>query len=199
MPSLGDVANEVKALLEDVKTNTIAINTDTDAIKNDTSAIKADTNTIINQLNGLDADMKSGFTNLAQGLQILIALGMQMSQLLAENNDQNRTIICWLTNIANTLCDVKHNTDHEVALQTSICATLHHMDDIGELVNAREAMEVAKLCKIEDRMNKCCPPKTEPVPPCFEPCASPRPVRFEPVKIDWTPIKYSGRDNKPIG
>lgn len=198
MPSLGDVANEVKALLEDIKANTNVIKGHTGSIKNDTSAVKANTNTIIDQLNQLDTDVKNGFTNLAQGLQMLIALGMQANHLLSENNEQNRTMICWLTNIANTLCDVKRNTDKEVALQTDLSATLHHMDDIGELVHSREAMDVANHYELEERVNKCCPPKEEPVRPCFDPCVAPKPAKFEPIKTDWKPVKYS-RQDKPIG
>src|SRR5216684_1944506 len=120
MPSLEDVANEIKAILEDVRNNT-------NTIKGHTNSIKANTDTIVTQLGQLDTDVKSGFTNLALGLQVLIALGMQENLLSAENNKQNETIICWLTNIANTLCDVKHNTDREVALQTDISATLEHI------------------------------------------------------------------------
>ncbi len=205
MPSLGDVANEVKALLEDVKANTStikghtnSIKSDTAGIKNDASAIKANTTTIINQLNQLDTDMKNGFTNLAQGLQMLITLEMQENQLSAENNEQNRTIICWLTNIANTLCDVKRNTDKEVALQADLSATVHHIDDIGQLVHAREAMDVANHDELEDRMNECCPPAEEPVLPCFDPCASPKPIRFKQVKIGWKPVHY-GSQKKKVG
>lgn len=176
MPSLGDVANDVLARLDDIKSNT-------DTTKTNTTAIK-------NELNQLDADVRNGFTNLAQGVQVLVTLGMQQNQLLEENNKQNETIICWLTNIANILCDVKHNTDKEVTLQTDISHTLHHIDDIGELVNAREAVEVSSRYAIEKRMDECCPPKDEPPTPCFEKCESPRHVPFDPVKTDWKPVKY---------
>lgn len=198
MPSLGDVANEVKALLEDVKSNTNSTKNNTASIKTDATAIKANTDTIITRINQLDTDVKSGFTNLAQGLEVLIALGMQANQLLAENNEQNRTMICWLTNIANTLCDIKRNTDKEVALQTGISATLHHIDDIGELVNSHAAIEVANRYELEERMNKCCPPEEEPVRPCFDQCIVPKPNKYEPIKSDWKPVKYRDQD-KPIG
>lgn len=202
MPSLGDVANEVKALLEDVKSNTStikghtnSIKNDTASIKNDASAIKANTATIINELTQLDSDMKNGFVNLAQGLQVLMTLGIQANQLLAENNEQNRTVICWLTNIANTLCDIKRNTDKEVALQTNLSSTLHHIDDIGQLVHSREAMDVANHYELEERMNKCCPLEQEPIRPCFDQCVAPKPIKFAPVKTDWTPVKYSSPKN----
>src|SRR4051794_40054129 len=136
MPSLEDVANEIKSILEDERTNTTEIKGHTNAIKNDTAAIKTNSDTIVVQLNQLDSDLKAGFSNLAQGLQVLIALGLQSNQLSADNNKQNETIICWLTNIANTLCEVKRNTDREVVLQKKLSSTLTHLDDIAELVHS---------------------------------------------------------------
>jgi prophage DNA circulation protein len=197
MPSLETIANEVKGIVTDIKADTSQIKTNTNSIKSDAGAIKTNTATIINEINQLDNDLKAGFTNLSQGLQVLITLGLQANQLLAENNKQNETIICWLTNIANTLCEIKRNTDKEVKLQKDLSATLHHIDDIGELVNGREAMEVANRYELEARMDKCCPPKEEPEVPCFEKCESPKRGQFEPIKSDWKPIKFN--DSKPIG
>lgn len=190
MPSLGDVANEIKAILEDVKSNTSTIKSHTNLIKNDTASIKTNTETIITELSQIDTHLKNGFTNLAQGIQVLILLGLQENQLLDENNKQNETIICWLTNIANTLCDIKHDTDKEVALQTDLSATLHHIDDINELVNAPQALDIENRYKLKKSMEECCPPKQEPLKPCFQPCVSPKPLKVEPVNPDWNPIKY---------
>jgi len=188
MPSLGDVANDVLARLDDIKSNSDTIKTNTTTIKNDTGAIKANTAATVVQISQLDTDVKTGFTNLAQGVQVLIALGMQQNQLLEENNAQNETIICWLTNIANTLCDVKHNTDKEVKLQTDLAHTLHHIDDIAELAYSKEAIEICSRYELEKRISECCPPKVEPLKPCFEKCESPKPVRIDPVKTDWQPV-----------
>jgi hypothetical protein len=198
MPSLGDVANEVKSLLEDIKANTSTIKGHTNAIKNDTSTIKTNSNTIINQLNQIDNDIKNGFTNLAQGFQILITLGNQANELSYENNEQNRTIICWLNNIANTLCDVKHNTDREVALQKDLSTTVHHIDDIDELVNSREAMDIANRKELQQKIEECCPPEQEVIRPCFTPCVTPKPVDYQAIKTDWRPVKYSN-ETKPVG
>jgi hypothetical protein len=194
MPSLGDVANDVLARLDDINNKLNTIKADTNVIKGDVSSIKNNTAATVAQLGQLDTDVKIGFTNLAQGLQVLIALGMQENQLLEENNQQNQTIICWLKNIADTLCDVKHNTDQQVKLQTDIVHTLHHIDDIGELVNGTQAIEVSHRYALEKRMNECCPPEEEPLQPCFEACESPRPLHFEPVKTGWNPVKYSESD-----
>ncbi len=198
MPSLGDVANELKSILQNVEANTGVIKNDTAVIKSDTATIKNNTNTIVNQINVLDTDVKTGFSNLAQGLQILIQLGLQANALSEENNAQNRTIICWLSNIANTLCDIKHDSDKQVRLQTDIATTLHHVDDMAELVHAREALEVAKRQELEKKVEKCCPPPIEPLRPCFEPCVAPNPIRFDPVKFDWKPVIFTN-PNKPPG
>lgn len=190
MPTLGDIANQAKALLEDIKANTAAIQVNTDSIKNDTTTIKINTDAIITSLNLIDTNLKSGFTNLSQGIQVLILLGMQQNQLLSDNNKQNDTIICWLTNIANTLCDIKHNTDEEVTLQTDLSMTLHHIDDIGELVHSREALDVANRYEMESKMDKCCPSEKDEIPPCFNQCDLPDQTKFDPINPDWNPVKY---------
>jgi hypothetical protein len=191
MPSIGDVANDVKALLEDLKTNTLQTSNNT--------------GTIINQLTQLDIKVgqvnntaQSGFTNLAQGLAVLIQLQIQNNNLLADNNKQNTTIICWLDHIAHVVCDIKHNTDTEVKLQTEMAATLSHLDDVMELVHAREAMEIKNQYEMEKRLEECCP-KEEPAPqPCFKDCESPKLLDYNPVRPDWQPIRYTPtRDDHP--
>jgi hypothetical protein len=184
MPSLETIANEVKAIVHDIHDDTTPIKNNTNAIKNDIGVMKT--------------DIEAGFTNLAQGLHVLINIGIVELQLINENNKQNETIICWLTNIANTLCDIKHNTDKEVKLQKDLSKTLHHMDDIGELVNSREAMEVANRAELEARIDKCCPEEEEPPRPCFEKCPSPKPTRVEPPKVDWKPVQFD-KERHPNG
>jgi len=194
MSSIGDIANEAKALLEDIKANTLGT-------RNNTS-------TIINQLTQLDTKVdqlndtaQSGFTNLARGLALLVQLQFQNNELLAGNNSQNETIICWLNNIAHVLCDIKHNTDTEVILQKEISTTLSHLDDIMELVHSREALETANRYELENRLEECCPTE-EPEPrPCFRDCTTPKLPGYEPIKPSWNPINYEksgtkGKNNK---
>lgn len=190
MPSIETIANEVKAIVQDIRTDTGVIKTSTSSIKTDATAIKNNTSTIITQLTQLDNTAKTGFTNLAQGLNVLIQLQAQNNELLAANNEQNKTIICWLDNIADVLCEVKRNTDDEVKLQTDISETLHHVDDITELANSREAIDVANRYALEDRMDECCPDKEEPVRPCFEECKPPKTPDFKPIKNDWKPVQF---------
>jgi hypothetical protein len=176
MPSIGEIANEAKALLEDIKTNTLGT--------------RNNTNTIINELNQLTFTNQAGFTNLADGLGVLIQLQLQNNELLASNNKQNEAIICWLNNIAVVLCDIKHNTDDEVKIQNEMSTTLLHLDKILELVHTREAMDVLKRHELEVKMDECCP-KNEPKPqPCYSECKPPRIPNYEPIKPSWKPIHY---------
>jgi hypothetical protein len=184
MPSIGEVADDIKAQLEDVKTNTLGTH--------------QNTNTIITQLSQLDTKVSQvnntaqlGFTNLAQALAVLIQLQMQTNDLLASNNKQNTTIICWLDHIAHVACDIKHNTDAEVKLQKEMLATLSHLDDVVELAHAREALEIKNRQELAKRLEECCP-KKEPEPqPCFKDCESPRLPDYNAVKTDWKPIRYA--------
>lgn len=183
MPSIGDIANEAKALLEDIKTNTLGTRNNTSNIINQLAQL----DTKVAQLNNT---AQSGFTNLAQGLAVLTQLQIQNNELLAGNNLQNETIICWLDKIAHVLCDIKHNTDAEVEFQKEISATLSHLDDILELVHGREAMQVANHNDLENLVDERCPKEEPPLLPCFKDCISPQLPDYRPVKIDWKPIRY---------
>jgi hypothetical protein len=169
MPSIGDVANDIETRLDDIKAYTLATRDNTNTIASTT---------------------QSGFTNLAQGLAALIQLQLQNNDLLASNDQQNKTIICWLTNIADVLCDIKRNTDAEVKLQGAISTTLHRLNEVLELVHAREALDVEKREELQKRVEECCPKKDPEVQPCFQECESPRLPDYHPVKIDWKPISY---------
>lgn len=183
MPSLGDIANDIETRLDDIKSYTVGTRDNTAAI--------------INQLTQLDIKVgqvnntaQLGFTNVAQALAVLIQLGIQNNDLLASNDKQNQTIICWLDHVAHVLCDIKHNTDTEIKLQKEMSTTLSHLDDVLELVHAREAMEVKNQYDLESRMEECCPKKDPDPQPCFRDCESPRLPDYNPVKTDWKPIRY---------
>lgn len=183
MPSLADVANDIKALLTDIKSSA-------DATKNNTAAIVTNTAQTANNVMVLNATSQAGFSNIANGIAVEIMLQHQTNDLLHVNNQQNEVIICWLKNIAKVLCDIKHNTDASVKLVKEINLTLIHIDKITELVHAAQAMEVLKHKELQDKIEVCCPPKHPEPGPCFEACESPHYPPYKPVDIKWSPIKY---------
>ncbi|MEA2345347.1 MAG: hypothetical protein QOF63_3516 [Thermoanaerobaculia bacterium] len=176
MPSLGDIANDIETRLDDIKNNT-------QGIVNQLNQLNGE----VNQLNNTD---QLGFANLAQGLSVLVQLQQQANDLLASNDKQNQTIICWLANIAHVLCDIKRDTDQEILLQKKLVKTSEHVDDMLTLVHSREAVEVDNQHELEDRIGKCCPEKETEPKPCFSECAAPGLPDYHPVKVDWTPIRF---------
>jgi hypothetical protein len=183
MASIGDIANEAKALLEDIKTNTLGT-------RNNTTQIINELHTLEGEVTQLDQDTKTGFTNLAAGVQVLIQLGAQANQLSAENLEQNKTIICWLDKIAHVLCDVKHDLDAGLVEQRGMRARLTHIDAVLELVHAREAVEVAHHDKLQGEIDACCKREPQPPAPCFEDCKSRDVPPFKPIRVTWKPVSF---------
>lgn len=177
MASIGDIANQAKALLEKIDANTLAT--------------KSNTASVDNHVVQLINTNHTGFANLSQGLALQMIIQKQTNQLLDLNAKQNETIICWLRNIGEELCSIVHNTTNEVMLQKQMTSTLLHLDKIIELVYSREAMEVLKINELNDRMEKCCPTKEIPQEPCFKECIVPEHPKMDPIKSDWKPLKQN--------
>jgi hypothetical protein len=130
-------------------------------------------------------------------MAVLIALQLQNNNLAAENNKQNATVICWLDNIANVLCDIKRNTDQEVLLQTRMATTLDHVDAVLEQAYPAGALAVRKLDELEQRIERCCPDKVPEPEPCFRRCEAPQLIPYEPIRTDWKPVDFPRQDRPP--
>lgn len=180
MPSLADVANDIKALLTDIKASN--------------AAIAVSTNQTANNVMTLNATSQAGFMNIAAGIAVEISLQQQANALLYENAQQNSVIICWLQNIAKVLCDIKHNTDISVQMETEINILLHHLNNIIELACASETLQVKKDEELAARINKCCPPEHPKPLPCYEACAAPQGYPYKPISVSWVPVTY----NQPV-
>lgn len=197
MPSIGEIAAESKALLEDIKTNTLSTRNIAADILTQVTQINTTASHIDAGVGQLNLTSQAGFHNLAQGLAVLIALQQQNNNLAAENNRQNATIICWLDNIANVLCDIKHDTDQEVVLQTRMAKTLDHVDAVLEHAHPAAALDVGKLDELEERIKRCCPDKAPEPQPCFRRCEAPQQIPYEPIRTDWKPIDFPRQDHPP--
>jgi hypothetical protein len=181
--SIGDIANEAKAILEDIRTNTLGT-------RNDTTQLITESHDIEGRISHLDGTVQGGFTNLAQGVAILIGLGEQANELAEVNDRQNATMICWLDTIAHVLCDIKHDLDASLEVQRATQQRLDHVDAVLSLVHARESVEVAARDRLQAEIEACCPPEQPRPTPCFEGCAAPELPPFRPVPVDWKPIEF---------
>ena len=170
MPSLEDVANDLKGLLGDIKDNT------------------NQTNAEVSTLIGVD---QSGFVNLSSGVAVLIDRLQETNHLLDDNRLQNDTIICWLTNIAKVSCQQLHVLQAQAELQRSMDAHLGRLESIAHLVHAREYVEVLETEATNARIDECCPPDRPTPKPCFEPCPSPKFKPFKHSDVTFTPLPSS--------
>jgi hypothetical protein len=180
MPSLTDVANEIKAILNNVATSTQQTAVTTNQIKGDTAAANV-------KLDTINTTLTAGFATLGLGLFALHEGQKKTNTLLELNAEQNYSIICWLANIADVLCRMMRKMNQQTAIQTEMRDSLDVMRAILELVHAREFVEAQRLAEAHAAIEKCCPPPVEDPEYCFEPCAL-RPVDiYEPRGQTWKP------------
>ena len=183
MPSLSDVANDLKGLLGDIEKNTDKTNTEIA--------------TLNAEVTGLITLDQIGFVNLSSGVAVLIDRVEESNYLLDENRRQNETIICWLTNIANVACEQLRAQVGPVALQRSMDAHLRRLESIERLVHAREYVEVLESEATNARIDECCPPHTPDPKPCFEACTSPRFTPFTHSDVTFTPLPHPDIGTSP--
>lgn len=154
MPSVEQMVNEIKTILAQIETNTSLAAQQDSKIREDTDALNAGVASLL-------AVTEAGFG--------------KENHLLEVNDAQNRTIICWLSKIADMACEQIHRLDRQIELQESIDRSTHTTLQIAELVHAREALEVEREHELIAKIEKCCPPKRPEPKPCFEPCVEQRP------------------------
>lgn len=180
MPSLTDIANEIKTVLNDVATNTSQTAVTANQIKNDTAAANVKLDTINNTLH-------NGFVMVGTGLFALHEGQKKTNSLLEANSEQNKTMICWLTNIADVLCRMMRKMNEQTELQTDMRDSLDVMRSLFELVHSREFVEFQRQEEARKKIEKCCPPPRKEPERCFDPCALRQVPPYDPKGQDWTP------------
>jgi len=166
MPTLQEIANQIKEDLDQIKSST---------------ALTAGRITTLTQ--HLDA----GVNDLAQGLFAILEVDRQCAVLLADNVQQNQAILCWLEIQADLQCRILRRLETLVTVDTGTRDTLARLERVLALVHAREALEVERLDAAEARIAACCPPiQVDPLP-CFQPCQEPKIQHHEPKGQDWEP------------
>jgi len=166
MPSLQDVANQIKDDLDQVKASTAL------------TAARVDT---------LTQHLDAGVVTLAQGLFAILEVEKQSAVLLEDNVQQNETIICWLQTQADLQCRILRRLDTLIQIDTVTRDSVVRLERVLEIVHARETLEVKRLDAAEAKIAACCPPKPPEPEPCYEPCREGKINRYEPKGQDWQP------------
>lgn len=186
MPSLGSIANEAKAILEDIKNIT-------DATKSSNAKIEENTKLIDIHIQQLNANNQLGFQSLFDLLKIQIQIQIQNNQLLHDNNNQNDSIICWLKIISELLCQIKTTSEKQIELEEDMSENLMYIKLIDELSNSEQAIQVKNNINLKKEIDKCCTKDATLPPPCKE-CDSPkRTVKDIPKANKYDEIKFPTR------
>jgi hypothetical protein len=187
MPSTEQIVNDIKAILNQVDSNTSATAQTAGQIKGDTQAIE-------NDLASLLGVTQAGFVSLSQGIATLIDLGNESISLQKINNEQNRVVLCWLETIANLECEQLRRLDRQIEIQESIDSSTANVRDVLQLVHAEEALVVQRDRELAARIEECCPPERPEPEPCFEPCRSKEPKPYKRKISSYDPIAADEND-----
>lgn len=188
MADLGTIANQINTTLSQIQTNTSDSATTEALIKGDTADLKTKLDTLI-------AQNQTDFANLSAGIAKMIDEQKETNYLLNYQRQQNDTVICWLTNIANMLCCVCRDLNEEIEILGGIRHSVEVVKEIEELVHGTEAVEVHRGEELREKIRECCKqPKPEPKP-CFEPCQEPGFTPYPGRVPDYNPLPQPQNPN----
>lgn len=189
MPSLADLANQINNTLTQIQTNTSDTSDTAALIKGDTADIKTRLDTLISGMTAgfsqLQQTIVLGVSFLGAGLFAMLETQRATNSLLATNNSQNDTIICWLHKSADLLCAQLRTQEQLLHIEEQSLSSLQTLQGILELAHAREFVEYARVRENARKIAACCDKPPPQAPPCFEPCEVPRVVHHDPKGQDW--------------
>jgi hypothetical protein len=156
-------------------------------------------NDVFNQLVQLEATLAKGLVNLSQGVSAVLTQQSYANAILAAQLDQGRTVICELDKIARQTCDLLSEAHYQTDLQRGMVANLARILALQQGAHPDVELELARLDKLREQVEKCCPPET-PHPACrFEPCPSPTDFREHPPAVRYEPISERRPPTDRIG
>ena len=166
MPNINDVYNQL-----------IAANAALDQIHADIVTEQTATEQVNTSVNQLDTDLNTGFQKTVAGLATIAQIDTEAVKLLYHLTQQADTIICVLEKISQNTCEILNQATIQTALQTRIRDDADAQLAITESVHPEAALDRHRLRKLQEEIEKCCPPETSPPPCTYQPCPHPRPIQ----------------------
>jgi chromosome segregation ATPase len=155
MPSADDLFNQL-----------VAANNRLESIKGELLDVKASTDAVKNAVNQVNSTLNNGFSEL-------ITLGQYTNQALWQNSKQNDTIICILEHISKNTCELLNQAVVQTRVQTEMEEDIDALESMYATVNGAAALEWHRLKKLEEQIEKCCPPPKPETPCHYAPCPIP--------------------------
>ena len=143
---------------------------------------------VFNELVQIEATLSNGLVNLSQGFSALLGQQHFTNAALVAEIAQQKTMICELEQIASQTCQLLTESHIQTGLQRNIAHDTSRLLDITRTAHPEAELELVRLDKLREQIEKCCPPSEE-TPLCkHEPCKVPTDFHQEPPPIDYKPI-----------
>jgi hypothetical protein len=145
-------------------------------------------NDLFNELVQIQATLATSFQNLSQGLSASLAQEHFAGLALAEKIAQQKTMICQLEQISKQTCDLLSEAHLQTGLQREIAGNVVRLLDIARTAHPTAELELQRLDKLRQEIEKCCPPEVPPPFCVHEPCPQPPAFREQPPQVDYQPL-----------
>jgi hypothetical protein len=156
-----------------------------DAISQGLTAMNND---LFNQLAQIEATLSNGLLNLSQGMHAVLTQQQFTNVAMVALIAQHKTIICELEQIASQTCDLLSEAHIQTGLQRNIARDAARLLEITRAAHPGAELELSRLDKLREQIEKCCPPEVEP-PLCRrELCPPPPDFDKRPPAPDYRPI-----------
>ncbi len=201
MPSISDVFNELtqaNVRLQQLHTDLDALHTVVDQgmsqLHGDVVAL---TSTAALGFGQVDNTLNAGFTNMSQGLQILMQLGAITNTTLAYHTQQQHTMICLLEQIARFACQTLNEAHAQTTLQQEIGRDLGALLYISRATHSEAALAFDQRQQLQRQIEACCPPAEQPPFCVYDPCPKPPKEQAPRTPDDYRPFEPRPVDNRP--
>jgi hypothetical protein len=143
----------------------------------------------------LNMSINAGFSASVGRLDTLTAVEIESAKLLFHLTAQNETIICMLDQISRNTCSMLNEMATQTELQKRMAQELEIVSYVVQAGNPAAMLDHARHKKLEEKIERCCPPPTRD-PACkYTPCAKPETVK-EP-RLPEIP-KHDDRPNPSV-
>jgi hypothetical protein len=150
--------------------------------------LQAMSNDLFNQMVQVQATLASGFHNLSQGMNALLVQQQFANLALVQVIAQQKTALCDLEKIASQTCDLLSESHVQTGLQRNIAKDASRLLEIARAAHPEAELELNRLDKLREQIEKCCPPEVEP-PFCKHvPCPVPPDLDKRPPALNYKPL-----------
>jgi Astacin (Peptidase family M12A) len=145
-------------------------------------------NDIFNELVQIQATLAASLQNLSEGINAGLEQQHFTNLALAEEIAQGTTMICQLDQISKQTCDLLSEAHFQTGAQREIAKGVERLLGIVQVANPAAELELQRHEKLQQEIEKCCPPD-DPPPLCeHTPCPQPPQFRERPPSVDYRPI-----------